>query len=245
MKGNVKHRPLIDKECVCAICGNEFISKRREQKTCSIKCGHKLQSSKISGFNNGLYKTELKPRLCSHCGMCFRPYSLHDIGLYCSRYCKDLGQRKQVELICEECGESFWRAKNIAEKHPSRYCSRACYFKNCNKRSYKVDYIIKVLKSIVCEIQEERSFKWLKTPKGYNLYLDLFLPEYKTAIEYDGEHHFGISLGYSNEASVSYRQYLDKLKDTLCFENGIRMIRFNYKENLSHKYILNKVGLVI
>lgn len=245
MKGNVVHVPFVDNKKTCPICGDMFIAKRRTQKTCSIKCGHKLQAKNISGLNNGLYNPKLKARLCAHCGICFRPTSVCEKGKFCSKYCKDLDQMRQIELICEECGSLFSLAKNRAEKYPSRYCSRACYFKNCNKRSYKVDYIINVLKTVIDSLEEEVTFGWLKTPKGYNMYLDLFIPMLNIAIEYDGEQHFGKSLGYSNEASVEYRQYLDRLKDSLCTKNNIRMIRFAYYENLSHEYILNKVGLVV
>ena len=59
MKGVVKHRPFHKKEVICPVCEDLFIPKRRGSITCSAICGHKLQSCKISGKNNGNYNVDL------------------------------------------------------------------------------------------------------------------------------------------------------------------------------------------
>jgi hypothetical protein len=179
-----------------------------------------------------------------YCNKWFRPKSITDVGKYCSKECKNFhhSEKARVKLSCEECGVSFYGVKNRVEKYAFRYCSRGCYLKNCNKRSYKVEYIISVLKSNnINNIQEEVTFSWLKSPKGYSMFLDLFLPDSRIAIEYDGEHHY--KKLYNED--LCYIQIRDQYKDFLCKLAGLSIIRFSYKEDLSDSYILHKLNFVV
>lgn len=246
MKG-LKHKHFNKKLKNCPICKKLFVPKRKERKTCSVECGHKLQGMKVEGSNNGLYNENLPIHICKECGKKFRPITTQinrGFGKFCSVKCSNKNKIvEEVPYICEECGKIKYAKPARALK--MQYCSRSCYLKNCNKRSYKVDYMVSVLKNLGYKVEEEKSFCWLKTIRGHHLFLDLFLPDQSIAIEYDGQHHYKLSLGYDTWGDVKYRQKLDKLKDSLCESNGINMIRFKYDENLSQEYILYKLGVVV
>lgn len=100
-----------------------------------------------------------------------------------------------------------------------------------------------------------RGFDWLKTDIGGRQEIDIWVPAYKLAIEYDGEQHFhpvcfgGISKEQANKAFTN-RQRLDKIKDTkVDISDDVKyFVRFNYTEDINVKYVedkLEKHGVII
>lgn len=247
MKG-IKHVKFHKKEIICPVCGECFIPKRKEQQTCSIKCGHKLQAFKISGKGNGNYNENIVYRSCLYCGKQFRPGTTQlkrrTGKFYCSKKCCDLAKVKpKTELKCFECGRSFKRDRWKVDFYTKMYCSRKCYIKNVNLRSYKVDLMIEWLDELCVKVEEEKTFDWLKGANGYSLYLDLFIPKHSIAIEYDGEHHFKPRFKGDNINTLFYRQGLDTIKNTLCKEHNIDLIRFSYNEDFNKKHFFKKLKL--
>lgn len=245
MKG-LLHKPFIDKTRICPICGSEFQAKRKEIATCSSKCGHLLQATKISGKNNSNYNNNLPIINCEHCNKPFRAHKSvgREIAKYCSKACSDLDKVKPKKiLICMECGKTFSRNRWKVDETTKMYCSRECYIKNINLRSYKVDLMVEWCKEKGLVIEEEKSFPWLKNSKGYNLYIDLFIPSFNIGIEYDGRHHFKPTFQLDTTTMLDHRKYLDGLKNTLCENNGIKLFRFRYDEQFDKNYFFNKLDL--
>jgi hypothetical protein len=91
--------------------------------------------------------------------------------------------------------------------------------------------------------QTEKTFTWLKNPKtSCNLYLDGYFEKYNLAIEYDGEQHFKeVSFYNKEENSLLNLQEKDKLKDKLCKEHNITLIRVRYDEDLTPELVKNKL----
>ena len=59
-----------------------------------------------------------------------------------------------------------------------------------------------------------------------NLELDCFEPDLRLAVEYDGEAHFKfIPFFHKNREAFDNQRYRDFLKDTLCKDNNITLIR--------------------
>lgn len=97
-----------------------------------------------------------------------------------------------------------------------------------------------------------RGFDWLKYKR--NLELDIFIPEYKLAIEYDGKQHFKLSY-FGDSTKKGSKQVLkeiqkrDRLKDKLIKENKQDIkyfVRFNYKDKITKEMVklkLVNVGL--
>lgn len=248
MKG-LQHGPFIDRTRICPICNSEFQAKRKERVACSSKCAHLLQSIKISGENNGNYNKDLSTVSCKYCNKPFRPCLTQierRVGKYCSKACCDLDKIKPKEiLVCMECDKTFDRNRWKVDETTKRYCSRECYSKNFNLRSYKIDLMIEWCKEKNLVVEEEKSFMWLKNLKGYNLYIDLFIPSNDIAIEYDGRHHFKSTFKGDTVMTLHHRKHLDELKDTLCKNNGIKLFRFRYDEQFDKEYFFNKLEFMV
>ena len=72
---------------------------------------------------------------------------------------------------------------------------------------------------------------WLKTNMGYSLELDMYNEDIQLAIEYDSPHHYEFPNSYhKTRAEFDKQQENDELKDKLCAENNVTLIR-NGREN--------------
>lgn len=76
-----------------------------------------------------------------------------------------------------------------------------------------------------------------------NLHFDFWLPQYKLAIEYDGQQHFyPVQFGGMSEeqANQEYKdgRLRDSMKDVYCKENNIKLIRIKYDQDVDT--VLNK-----
>jgi len=98
-----------------------------------------------------------------------------------------------------------------------------------------------------------RDLYWLKTKKGSKLELDIYIPELKLAIEYDGKQHFkpvtfgNISIKRAEE-NLKTQQERDMLKNQKIAEHPEDVkyfIRFDYMEYLTKKYIIEKITQVL
>ena len=76
------------------------------------------------------------------------------------------------------------------------------------------------------------------TGGNFNLEIDCFDSELGIGIEYDGEAHYKyIPFFHKNKEAFYNQQYRDYMKNTLCKENGIILIRVPYTvklENIEH-----------
>lgn len=78
--------------------------------------------------------------------------------------------------------------------------------------------------------QREKTFPWLLSSKKAHLRLDFYLPKYKKAIEFDGIYHFG-------KGNKRQKQN-DTMKNLLCAQNGITLLRIPYWQKRYIKNIL-------
>lgn len=89
----------------------------------------------------------------------------------------------------------------------------------------------------------EQTFDWLVNPNtNAKMRLDGYFPNLKIAIEYDGIQHFE----YIEKFDKTYdnflkRQQRDKLKNELCKNNNIKLIRIKYDEPLTIDYLKTKI----
>jgi len=104
----------------CDNCGKQFIRKpslsRFKTKYCSREC-HKEARRKA------LLRVD---KTCQTCGKPFQTTpSLGERKKYCSVECRNLGNRRQIEVKCAFCGQPF---TDIASKIRAgrRFCSNAC-----------------------------------------------------------------------------------------------------------------------
>lgn len=72
--------------------------------------------------------------------------------------------------------------------------------------------------------------------------MDGYFPDLKLAIEYDGLQHYKY-VEYFDRSYEDFvkRQQRDKLKDELCKQNGVKLIRIRYDEPLTEEYLKQKL----
>lgn len=78
------------------------------------------------------------------------------------------------------------------------------------------------------EVVREARTDWLGNQR-----LDIFIPTLSLAIEYQGEQHFQPVELFGGKAGFCEAQLRDKRKRQLCKENGVKLVYFTYKQELS------------
>jgi len=82
------------------------------------------------------------------------------------------------------------------------------------------------------KVVHQASPDWLRRQR-----LDIFIPELKLAIEYQGQQHYKSVPLFGGEEGFLQTQKRDKLKAKLCAENGISLIFFRYDETVTRKLV--------
>lgn len=154
-------------------------------------------------------------------------YDYSKVGEYTSRTDK-------VEIICKEHG-SFWQSPAMhlrgegCPKCDMKY--KACA---CERRIF---HLIK------------QRFPNLEIISGYRdksifgrQHLDIYIPEYKIAVEYQGPQHFQNDEYLDDyRHSLNHRQELDFRKWNLCKENGISIFYFTFNKKFKDIEYFSKV----
>jgi 5-methylcytosine-specific restriction endonuclease McrA len=130
--------PLPPVDCVCLVCGEEFVGQGK-RSYCSRQCYH---LSRRIGDKEG-------PRLT--CGVCGKQFDDTHVNRrrYCSMICRGLAQRKRVQKTCQECGQLYESKVYCAGQ--SKFCSQSCrakynirlnprFFANPNRTTRKTPY---------------------------------------------------------------------------------------------------------
>jgi very-short-patch-repair endonuclease len=80
------------------------------------------------------------------------------------------------------------------------------------------------------------------SPKGEPMQLDIYYPQLRLAFEYDGSQHKKYnSYFFKNKKQFEYLQRCDRLKNRICKEIGIELIRINYDKKITLDYIAKKL----
>lgn len=89
-----------------------------------------------------------------------------------------------------------------------------------------------------------KGFDWLKTNKNGRQEIDIWIPEIKLAIEYDGKQHFEPLECFGGENGLKNTKRLDKIKNKKIKQHSEDVkyfVRFNYKEKITREYVLEKL----
>lgn len=113
-------------------------------------------------------------------------------------------------------------------------------FKKIGERFVSETELYRIIKSIFTDkkvIHHYRA-KWLKGQE-----IDIFIPDFNLAIEYDGIQHFKPIKAWGGEEGLKKNIERDKIKEEKCKENNVTLIRFTYKEKdlLSENYVKSKL----
>jgi len=168
------------------------------------KCGlYKTRSFTVLGLNEFIIKSNVIHK---------NKYDYSKVN-YVNSYTK-------VEIICPKHG-SFLQKPNdhISSKAGCPVC----------KESKGEALVAFVLQSFDVDFVRQKSFSDLKHRKL--LFYDFYLQELNMCIEYDGEQHFRVVLGWGDEETFKNLQIRDKLKDEYCKSNNIPFLRLTYKDD--------------
>jgi very-short-patch-repair endonuclease len=90
--------------------------------------------------------------------------------------------------------------------------------------------------------QREYTTDTLKNNKGYNLYIDFYLPNEKIALEINGLHHYQPVTTYSGNNEYRYQIQInnDASKRKWCKDNGISIIEYDIRNPIKFFYKLVK-----
>jgi len=86
------------------------------------------------------------------------------------------------------------------------------------------------------DVIREASPDWLGKQR-----LDIFIPDLSLAIEYQGEQHYRPVALFGGEEGLKRTKERDKLKLKLCRDNGIKVVYFAHKEDLSQSNVEKKL----
>lgn len=125
------------------------------------------------------------------------------------------GEIDQVEIICKKHGAFLQCPKD----HLSGSGCPKCKLKSQNKLYNKLSQDLK------CEILFEAGKSLIPWIKRFRL--DLYIPEYNIAIEYDGIQHFK-QVDYFKNYSLQLTKRRDAEKEQLCLENNCKLFRIKY-----------------
>ena len=74
------------------------------------------------------------------------------------------------------------------------------------------------------------------------LEIDIWIPELRLGIEYQGEQHYQAFEHWGGEKGLRKRQENDRKKKLLCKQTGYTLVEFHYSEELSEEAIRKKLG---
>ena len=87
--------------------------------------------------------------------------------------------------------------------------------------------VLTELKKHFNKVEYQKRFSWLRHKKPMTL--DFYLPEYNSAIEYQGRQHFSTNTRFNNDFSNVIER--DKKKIQLCNENGVKLYHLSFEMN--------------
>lgn len=203
------------------------------------KNGH-IFKSRLSNIQKGIW-----------CPKCYNKKKTYDIG-DCALLAKKFGGKcldKQYKNIYEDMS---WECKNkhIFKKKLSDIL-RGYWCPVCvsSRGEFLIYHILREKYPNLVIHSRYFGFDWLRSKNGGKQHLDLYIPELKLAIEYDGEQHFepvnfgGIS---DDKAILNLKktQRLDREKEEKIKnhpEDIKYFVRFSYKEKINKKHVTKKL----
>lgn len=214
---------------ICDYCKKEYktyTKPRCEHHYCSKECNYKARNTKIKTF----------------CKWCDKEILVRRSELkgnnFCSKECVNNWQkRNKLELTCKICGNKFYRSPSWLKQRMGYYCSIEC--RNNDEEWAKKSYIkanqIQCNKKGLNKIELKGNIILDKLDLEYeNQYLinnkicvDVYIPEYKLIIQWDGNYWHGKGIKYENlDNRQKHRVDLDKSQDAYFKKCGYNELRF-------------------
>lgn len=191
---------------------------------------------------------------CKYCGVNFTP--TYRIGVkkihYCSKSCaqkqnktqtkahyitsildkiKEKNEYLSIERVSKLCNISN---KTLVKHNISIVSLNSLLGFNKPKSIFEENTFL-ILKSVFSfvDIEREKKFNDLLSPKNYPLSFDFYIKSLNLIIEADGTQHYD----KKNPNYTKYNFNNDQLKNKYCFNNNIDIVRIKYSRKITYKHI--------
>lgn len=205
----------------CKECNNEFITNQSKQIFCCNECKVKNDINKHLEKNRKLsFKKQLEIgyKNCEICGNLFLPKLFYGLKQHCcSKECREIYENNYKKELYKK------------EGHLSR------------GKSFPQTYVYNTIKEYFSNYEwKYNARKIVINPEtNYSLEIDIYCIDKKFAVEVDGGQHYYPKYG---QKIFEYTIKMDKLKEKLCKEKGIKLIRISCDEDWKDKnWIINLV----
>lgn len=170
------------------------------------------------------------------------------------KYCHKMYARSEFELrygayIKKKFFELKLEKSNIYENYEDKELEMIANnllreelgFKRIGERFVTETELYRIVNSIFSNMEVLHHYRpnWLEGQE-----LDIYVPKLKLGIEYDGIQHFKPITAWGGEEGLKKNQERDKLKESKCEKQNVKIIRFSYKENelLTKNYVAEKIN---
>lgn len=253
-------------DCVCKACGRPFsLPLSRVLWGRGVHCSKACFNSQMSAMRAGVphrpgshksgpgspnWRGRRAEKACPACGVFFS-----SVNSTCSAVCGQAIRSGKIsgannpfakahpksERKCAGCGKIYSRDGTGLGSGKS-FCSIHCCQKH-RRLSVRQLRLLSQLTGSGIEVALERSWPWLyrsANKRKQRMRVDLYLPEFNVAVEYDGEHHHNPKRCQNGPDGFAKVQARDRAKDRLLSEHLIPLIRVkNWPVNLP-----NLLGLI-
>lgn len=138
--------------------------------------------------------------------------------------------RSKIDIICPKHGVF----KQKADGHINgRGCPTCSNEENVNEIKL-LDFIKNTFPKLLVESQYTSN--WLEKQS-----LDIYLPDHKIGVEYQGDQHFSAIKFFGGEKRFKEEKIRDSKKYSLCKENGVNLLYFTYNKKAKIENFFSKV----
>jgi len=111
----------------------------------------------------------------------------------------------------------------------------------CQTSKMELEIVAFLQSHLSTPMELQKKFEWLRIKQ--RLALDVYLPEYKIAIECQGEQHFIARSVFGGPAALKDQQERDRIKNELCKQHDIKILYYTRKGNQMPKEY--KLGTIL
>lgn len=144
----------------------------------------------------------------------------------------------QVSETIQECHKEISKLKKYINKKIENITREEFGFRKIGEGNVSETILTKIVQRIFSEHKIIRHYRpeWLD-----GLELDIYIPNLKLGIEYQGQQHFHPVDAWGGKKALEELRERDAKKRALCEELNIKLIEVDYTEPLSYEYIKQKL----
>lgn len=193
-------------------------------------------------FLMGLSKIRHRNQWCPHC--CPRPPLSVDTchaeaAMRGGRFLGDTYTNCEIPIPWECSNGHHWHACLSSIRNGDSWCPRCKTNKSQNKLTKILEGILKLEATV-----NYRGHEWLRNPDtDRKLEIDIWFPQIKLAVEYDGRQHFVAIECFGGEKNLNEIVHRDSIKNSLInnHDDVSHFIRVSYKDKLTVDDIKNRL----